>query len=403
MATRPKSPNGQPRPRRVVLADGSVVYRIQPTLRKPNGEPWRPLRTFPTEKAAIAWAADELRKSDLGGVVNDRGTTVPQVVTRWLNEGPRKEATTMENYRRVFRNHIEPRFKNLRVQTLKQAKVAQIVNEVGAAAAANAHGKDGRGMARIVFKMLHTAHAWAASEDVKMIQKNPMAGAKFDYHTQAEHRDFIPLERVLALFDASEGLSSNIVWRTLFETGARKGEILGANVEDLDVAGARIWIDKIADPTTYGMTVAHRTKTKKNRWVDVSPELAEELRQMAVGRKPSDPLLPGHDGRRINFNTYRSWWLRDLATAGLTGYSAHQLRHSFATFGMLAGVAPNVLASMLGHHSPVTTLNVYAGSSKELRKDAAAAIYALVAHKKANSVANKSTEQPSEPEITGAA
>jgi len=388
MATRTKSRNGQPAPRRVVLADGTTVYRIQPTLRKPNGESWRPLRTFPTEKAAIAWATDEIRKSNLGGVVNDRNVTVPQVVQRWLNESPMKAPTTMENYRRTYRNHIEPRFKNVYVKTLKKAKIAQVVREVGASAAANAHGKDGRGAARIVFKMLHTAMAWAASEDIQMIDKNPLAGAKFEYHTRAENRDWIPLERVLALFQASEGRPSNIVWRTLFETGARKGEILGANVEDLDVEGHRLWIDKISDPLTYGMTVVHRTKGKNNRWVELSPELTEDLRQLAIGRKPTDPLLAGHDGRRINFNTYRSWWLHDMAAAGLSGYSAHQLRHSFATLGMVAGVSPNVLASMLGHASAVTTLNVYAGSSDDLRKDAAAAIRALVADKKANSVAN---------------
>jgi integrase len=236
--------------------------------------------------------------------------------------------------------------------------------------------------------MLHTAMAWAASEDIQMIDRNPLAGAKFEYHTKAENRDWIPLERVLALFAASEGRPSNIVWRTLFETGARKGEILGANVEDLDVEGHRLWIDKISDPLTYGMTVVRRTKGKTNRWVELSPELTEDLRQLAVGRAPGDPLLPGHDGRRINFNTYRSWWLRDMAAAGLSGYSAHQLRHSFATLGMVAGVSVNVLASMLGHASAVTTLNVYAGTSDDLRKDAAAAIRALVADRVANFVAN---------------
>ena len=47
-------------------------------------------------------------------------------------------------------------------------------------------------------------------------------------------------------------------------------------------------------------------------------------------------------------------------------FTAHQLRHSYATIAANSGeIAPKVLQGMLGHANFATTMNIYAGLDNE--------------------------------------
>ena len=66
-----------------------------------------------------------------------------------------------------------------------------------------------------------------------------------------------------------------------------------------------------------------------------------------VDNTPMDPGTLTHNFARI------------ARKAGLLGTRFHDLRHTFATLMLLAGVHPKIVSEMLGHSSVAFTLDVY--------------------------------------------
>ena len=65
---------------------------------------------------------------------------------------------------------------------------------------------------------------------------------------------------------------------------------------------------------------------------------------------------------------------RILKDAGLPHLRLHDLRHSFATLSLEAGVDLKTVSSALGHATISTTADLYAHVTSSLREDAAARI-----------------------------
>ena len=87
----------------------------------------------------------------------------------------------------------------------------------------------------------------------------------------------------------------------------------------------------------------------------------------------SDGLVfPGKNGER--FNNIRRSWAGVLEAAGISGFRLHDLRHTFASRLVMAGVDLNTVRELLGHSDYAMTLR-YAHLAPEHK---AAAVARLV-------------------------
>ena len=59
---------------------------------------------------------------------------------------------------------------------------------------------------------------------------------------------------------------------------------------------------------------------------------------------------------------------RVVKKTGLAGIRFHDLRHTFASLMLLAGIHPKIVSEMLGHSTIAFTLDVYSQLSKVLGK-----------------------------------
>ena len=64
--------------------------------------------------------------------------------------------------------------------------------------------------------------------------------------------------------------------------------------------------------------------------------------------------------------------------AGLPVIRLHDLRHTWATLALTAGIPAKVVQDRLGHSTVVITLNVYSHVTPQLQTDAAAKVAALI-------------------------
>jgi integrase len=106
------------------------------------------------------------------------------------------------------------------------------------------------------------------------------------------------------------------------------------------------------------------------RRLDLSPSLALFLRRYRTGRqaeclllgKPlteDDLVFSNPNGTPMDPGTLTHNFARIARKAGLAGTRFHDLRHTFASLMLLAGIHPKIVSEMLGHSSVAFTLDTY--------------------------------------------
>jgi integrase/recombinase XerD len=154
------------------------------------------------------------------------------------------------------------------------------------------------------------------------------------------------------------GVREKTLWRLLYETAARAGEILGLDVTDLDLASKRARV---------------RSKGGATEWVFWQTGAARLLPRLLAGRTAGPVFLAGRLPSRATptldldpaTGRARLSYRRAAALfAGHTGWTLHQLRHSALTHAAEDGTnLPLLLAR--SRHASIRSLERYARPGPE--------------------------------------
>ena len=120
------------------------------------------------------------------------------------------------------------------------------------------------------------------------------------------------------------------------------------------------------------LTVAGDTegnKTEKSRHVPLNREARAVLWNWITHREPAGLLFPGRHGERLD--NISNGWERLRQEAQLDDFRWHDLRHTFASKLVMAGVDLNAVRELLGHASLDMTLR-YAHLAPEHKSAAVA-------------------------------
>ncbi|KAJ1684301.1 hypothetical protein LUZ63_020594 [Rhynchospora breviuscula] len=173
----------------------------------------------------------------------------------------------------------------------------------------------------------------------------------------------LPVADVVALIEAAGAPGTALARRDrallelLYATGARISEVVGLDVDDLDLSGARV--DEAV--------VLLRGKGGKERVVPVGSFAADAVRDYVTAARAdlvsagrgSPALFLNARGGRLSRQSAWTVITRAAERAGVTAeVSPHTLRHSFATHLLEGGADVRVVQELLGHAS-VTTTQIY--------------------------------------------
>lgn len=150
-------------------------------------------------------------------------------------------------------------------------------------------------------------------------------------------------EEVARLLEAAPGLKYKAALSVAYGAGLRVSEVVNLKVSDIDSERMTLRVEQ--------------GKGQRDRYVMLSPQLLELLRDWWRASRPQVWLFPGQNP--INPMTPRQLNRAVTAAKDLAGIakrvSPHTLRHSFATHLLEQGVDIRVIQVLLGHAKLETT------------------------------------------------
>lgn len=142
------------------------------------------------------------------------------------------------------------------------------------------------------------------------------------------------------------------------DTGGRRGELVNLHWEDLDYAKGQVWI--------------RRSKNGEPRYVPMTERARAVLK--ARPRRLGSPLVfNGNELGKPISNGIREVFVNLLEKAGIADFTFHDLRHTYASHLVMAGVPLYTVGKLLGHKTPHMTAR-YAHLAPEYLKQAVSSL-----------------------------
>ncbi len=315
---------------------------------------------------------------------------IPQTLEQFLDEWLRGISVapgTRAIYRRNLLHHVVPRIGGLRLQAIDAGMLNQLYADLAAA---------GLGPSTIR-NQIHAPLARALKDAVRWgrLARNPAeqatapkARAMKEARPEMTTWTASELERFLA---AEAGTRYGPIWTFLATTGCRRGECLGLRWSDVDLDGQRpsATIKQTLTSIEHVPHLAPTTKTGRARRIDLDQRTVTTLRawralqaqeRLLVGAGYHDTglmfTLP--DGRPYNPEFVAREFARRAQRHGLRRIRCHDLRHTWATLALSAGVDVKIVSERLGHASSLITLDIYQHVSPAMASNAAERVADLI-------------------------
>lgn len=359
-------------------------------------------RGFRTKAEAQA-ALDALRVNARQGtyVAPARQTMAQFLYDDWLPAVRRTLAeSTWESYERNIRHHVVAYVGHLSLQAVDGA----VLNRLYATLleSGRKHGTQSPGLKPRTVRYVHTI-IHAALDDAVRWHRVPLNAA--DQATPPSAKAARPPEmqvwsgpELARFLIRTEGNRYHWPWLFLATTGCRRGEALGLRWQDVDLtrrlAAIRQELIPLTKPSGRGREgrLLPRTKSDKPRVIELDTHTISSLRSWrAVQNK--EHLLVGDayvetglvfcmaDGRPYHPEAFSKTFDRRLsqaAFADLPHIRLHDLRHTWATLALVAGVDVRIVSERLGHTSPLITWQTYQHVIKGMQSDAAEKVASLI-------------------------
>ncbi|GAB1694297.1 tyrosine-type recombinase/integrase [Krasilnikovia sp. M28-CT-15] len=160
------------------------------------------------------------------------------------------------------------------------------------------------------------------------------------------------------------------LWVLVATTGMRRSELAGADVELLDLAAARLTVEDTRVVVDGKAEESDGKTASGRRTIALDPltvsylrrhlaMLADEKREFGTMYRDHGKLFCHPDGRPIHPDTITRRFNRLVDRAEVPLIRLHDVRHTYATLSLDAGVEPKVVADRIGHANMAYTLTIY--------------------------------------------
>lgn len=283
---------------------------------------------------------------------------------KWLESyvKPLKKEATYNQYRDIYRKHIEPEIGHLKLTNVQSYDIQGVIakmNQKGLSTWTMKHAR----------KVMHIAFQKAKKD--RLIPVSPVDEIEIP-KKQAKPRKTLTTDELAKLFEAMK--NSRWIWSVKFMliTGLRRGELLALRWSDMDYNNGIIIVDESNSKTGIGETKSAKVHNipltnKAKFYLERQKQMLKDEFNKSLQKegcrvdkqffKEDSLVFPNESGEMLNPNSYYTLVSRFSEKAGIKA-SPHCLRHTFVN------MVKNVLLlkqiqDLLGHDEYTTTTDIY--------------------------------------------
>jgi integrase len=294
--------------------------------------------------------------------------------------------STWVSYRMNVQKHLVPGLGAVELQRLTPAQLNVFYRELLTRGRRNTAG----GLAPKTVRYIHSILHRALRDAVRwgFVVRNVADAADPPKPKTPEMRVWSPAQlRVFLDHVRTDRLYA--AWLLAATTGMRRGEILGLRWSDLDLEAGRVAVRRPRIVVDYQVQVSEPKTAKGRRSLALDPATVAALRahrarqaeeRLAVGSRYQDSELvfTRLDGTGFHPERFSSWFRQHVRAAGLPRIRLHDVRHSYATAALAAGVPAKVVSERLGHAAIAITMDTYSHVLPGLDEQAAGQVAGLI-------------------------
>lgn len=345
-----------------------------------------PSKTFKTRKDANTWLTAKLREKHLGEYAESSTLTLGQYVDQWMaGKKHNLRENTLYVYEGNLRLYVPPDLKRMKLSAIRANHIEQwqngLLTKVSARTVAGVRIMLGGIFARAVKS--------------RLLNHNPVKNADSVKFKRAV-KQCLPPEEANTFMGQCEGMLG-LCLKFMVNTGVRPEEVMAVRWRDLSLEGDRgnVYVREVILRIPGGGWRFESPKTKNSiRAIGFPKSLALELKEHRRGQLEERMKVAGcykdHDlvfatkiGTPFTRSPLTDEFKRTLKRAGLSEtIRLYDLRHTFVTLRLAAGVDIKTVSEEAGHASVAFTLDHYGHVLKVMREGAVDKMEAfLAAHK----------------------
>jgi len=318
------------------------------------------VKTFADLSAAKAWRADTYAQVSRGERRATAPATFREIAESWIEKAENGEILTrsgdpykpsaLRGYRQGIELYLIVEVGHLRIGNVERRDLQRIVGKLQAEGRSASTVRNAIMPARRIF-------AWAKLEGYANL--SPLDGLELPAVRGRRDRIATPAEAAALIGALPEG--DRALWATAGYAGLRSGELRAldwSNV-DLDAGIIRVghaWDQKagrIAPKSQAGVRDVPLSGTLRPYLAAHWLRAGRPTGGLVFGRSATNPFNPSS----VNNRAKKAW--ATVEPKPLESIGLHELRHTFASFMIAAGVDFKKLSTYMGHPSVQITLDRY--------------------------------------------
>ena len=353
-------------------------------------------RGFPTKRTAQQ-ELDRIRASVANQtyIAPRRQTFAEYIREDWLPVVKlNRKPSTYESYERNLRVHVLPRIGGLQLSDIRP----DLLDRMYAELRNSGHRGHNRGSELSIrsTRYVHTIIRKALEDAVRKgrLVRNPADAADPPTARRVKKaaKDSMCTWSTSELEDflrRSEGNRYQPAWLFLATTGCRRGEAVGLRWCDVDIDRGTVSIRQTITAISHRIHVDLGTKTDDGRTLELDTRTvaalkgwkarqAHEKLLMGRGYRDGDLVFCHPDGRPYHPERFSREFDRMVERLGCRRITVHDLRHTWATLALKAGVQLKVVSERLGHATTAVTADIYSHVLPGMQSDAAETVAKLI-------------------------
>lgn len=373
---------------------GSGSWAVRVSGRDETGQRVRKFETVHGNKRDAQTALTRMLKDADDGPIarTPQPETFGHVAEAWLatKRTEQLRATTLSSYSRMLLTHVLPQFGRVPVQKITAGALDRFYAELLVSGFKKGRKETVRGLSPRSVAYVHTLIGAVLSyaRKQKLVRVNVAEDATAPRKRTQEVNPWTPQE-LRAFFGATRADRLYPAWRLGLQTGGRRGELNGLRWSDVDLLAGTVRIRRNRVLVEYEILETEPKTPKSRRLIALDPETvnvlavwkdrqAQERRVLGLDEDDAGYVFTREDGEPYRPDRFSDLFAQACRQAGVRRIRFHDMRHTHATVGLLAGVHPKVMQERLGHSSISVTMDTYSHVVGDADAAAARSIAALV-------------------------